>query len=112
MATTGIPSKSIESDWLDEVRRFLEDNQENHFKVYNLCSERSSAKDRYNLELCLNLSMTKRIRTLNWKLGIGNSELETQIWETNIGTRNLVLRIGNSEFVTQIYTLEFVAHNL
>ena len=35
MATTGIPAKSIESDWLDEVRRFLEDNKENHFKVYN-----------------------------------------------------------------------------
>ena len=53
--TIGFPSKSIESDWLDEVRRFLEDNQENHFKVYNLCSERSSAKDRYNLELCIHL---------------------------------------------------------
>ena len=97
----GFPLKDIESDWLDEVRRFLEDNQENHFKVYNLCSERSSAKDRYNLELCLNLSMTKRIRTLNWKLSIGNSELETQIRETNIGTRNLVLKIGNSELGTQ-----------
>ena len=55
MATTGIPSKSIESDWLDEVRRFLEDNQENHFKVFNLGSERSSAKDRCNLGLCLHL---------------------------------------------------------
>jgi hypothetical protein len=45
--------------------------------------------------------MSKRIRTLNLKLGIGNSEMETQIWETNLGTQNLVLRIGNSEFRTQ-----------
>jgi hypothetical protein len=55
--------------------------------------------------------MTKRIRTLNWKLGIGNSELELRfgkpilelgIWYSELGTQNFKLRI---------YILEFLAHN-
>ena len=47
--TMGFPSKSIKSNWLDEVRRFLEDNQENHYKVYNLCSEIFFAKRQVQL---------------------------------------------------------------
>ena len=44
--TMGFLSKSIESIWLDEVQLFLEDNQENHYKVCNLYSERFSAERR------------------------------------------------------------------
>jgi len=40
----GYPSESMESMFrnsLDDVKRFLEERHEDHYKVYNLCSERS-----------------------------------------------------------------------
>ena len=67
----GFPSESIEANWLDEVRPFLEDKHKDQFKVYNLCAERFSAEQQVQFRALQTFEVWVKeweLGTLNWQV--------------------------------------------